>query len=75
MPPKKPKQLADGYEEVPYGWELIDDIYVPVIFRQKAKYVPVRVVELKLLTRYVLVQNDFHCQTSYRHSVWALRGN
>ena len=75
MPPKKPKQLADGYEEVPYGWELIDDIYVPVIFRQKAKYVPVRVVELKLLTRYVLVQNDFHCQTSYRHSVWALWGN
>lgn len=52
MPPKKQKQLPDGVEEVPYAWELIDDIYVPVIFRQKTKYVPVRVVELKLLTRW-----------------------
>lgn len=52
LPKVKEEHREDG-EHVPFTWELIDDIYVPVIFRGKAKYVPVRIVELKLLTRLV----------------------
>lgn len=35
-----------------FGWTLIDDIHVPCIFRHEKKYVSVRIVEHKLLSKY-----------------------